>query len=431
MTTLKEQREQAGWTQADVAHHTGVDIRTIRRWEAANVPPRRVSLMYASIFGTPSVADDEEMHGDSSTVLDGPVSISDVILQQPDRLQISGPLAKLLGHLPEDRPFSILLGGASGGGKSSLALMLASTLAEHGSVLYCTSEERIDSGTIGIRAKQLGIDDVDIDVIEVDALEQIEEHLTDGPYRFCIIDSVNELEIGPADVIALMNDHRDISWVLIAQADSTEKATVGGARWRHLVDIRLWCEVDKDGKRTVRNLKNRFAPEVSSLTLHAGAPAPLRQPEKVKAPRSSQSQTHTSKEDNMPEYHDWIIRRLEGELDNARKETDALRTKLEARDERIRALELKVNRFEVEQELSTDDSPASLSDKFDPETIGRIADKLAPFAMMVGDLVKGLRPAGPTAPIAAYPMPNHNPFVYPAEAPDDSALLFPNKENQQ
>ncbi|WKZ78776.1 MAG: helix-turn-helix domain-containing protein [Candidatus Kapaibacterium sp.] len=431
MTTLKEQREQAGWTQADVAQHTGVDIRTIRRWEAANVPPRRVSLMYASIFGTPNVADDAEMHGDSSTVLDGPVSISDVIQQQPDRLQISGPLAKLLGHLPQDRPFSILLGGASGGGKSSLALMLASTLAEHSSVLYCTSEERIDSGTIGIRAKQLEIDDVDIDVIEVDALDRIEEHLTDGPYRFCVIDSVNELEIGPADVIALMNDHRDISWILIAQADATEKATVGGARWRHLVDIRLWCEVDKDGKRTVRNLKNRFAPEVSYLTLHGGASTPLIQPDKVKAPRPSKTQTHTSKEDKMPEYQDWIIRRLEVELDNARKETEALRTKLEARDERIRALELKVNRFEVEQELSTDDSPSSLSDKFDPEVIGRMADKLAPFAMIVGDLVKGLRPSGPTAPIAAYAMPTHNPFAYSADSPDDSALLFPNKENKQ
>ena len=40
----------------------------------------------------------------------------------------------------------------------------------------------------------------------------------------------------------------------------------------------------------------------------------------------------------MPEYQDWIIRRLEGELDNARKETDALRSKLEAREERIRVL---------------------------------------------------------------------------------------------
>ena len=135
----------------------------------------------------------------------------------------------------------------------------------------------------------------------------------------------------------------------------------------------------------------------------------------------------------MPEYQDWIIRRLEGELDNARKETDALRSKLEAREERIRVLELKVNRFEVEQELSTEDIPASLADKFDPDAIGRMADKLAPFAVFLGDIMKTIKPTGTPQSMMVPPIPNiyQSPFGSTGALSDVNHLLFPDENAKQ
>jgi DNA-binding XRE family transcriptional regulator len=416
---IRSLRERNDWTQEQMAEHIGVSARTIRRWESDMQPPILSRRIYEAVFAQHV----QQEQPPQSNQMTKPIPISDVIDQRPEMLKVEGPLAPLLGRLPLDRPFSILLGGASGGGKSSAALLLAQLFAKHGLVLYCTSEERIDSGTIGIRAQQLGIDDDNIDVVEISTLEDMREHLGEYDYSICVVDSINELDVTPQDVIDLMRDNPDTSWILVAQADATEKSTVGGARWRHLVDIRLWCEVDKDGVRVVRNLKNRFAPTATEIRLSAGQHVPIRK----KRPHPTSQETNSQpEEDKMSDYHDWIIRRLESDLAQARAEASELRSKLENRDETIRSLELRVARYELEHEITEGSQQSSLSDKLTPDSLSRMAEKFAPIATVVSDIIRTMRPAEQMAVMQApeYSVPVQismaSPFAPPVTTPFDA-----------
>ena len=420
MHQLQRIRKAAGLTQAELARRLGVDTRTVRRWETSDDVPQRTRIAYEQLLlSDNTVANSEPLHADS----DVPMSIDDVILQQPNMFALDGQFGALLGRLPRERQFSILLGGASGGGKSSAAMMIANLLSSLGPVLYCTSEERIDTGTIGIRATQLGISNTDIDVVEVKTVDDVDAQLMADEYAFCVIDSINELGATPEDVIELMQRHPDTSWILIAQADASEKATVGGARWRHIVDIRLWCEVDKDGSRIVRNLKNRFAPTLHEIHLKSGREV---LPTRPKRTQTTTNETPSpTQEDSMPDYYDWMIRRLEADLAQARSEVLELRAKLEARDVAIRELELQVARHEITTDMATANEPKGLSDRFTPETLGNLADKVAPIAMAVGEVLRAIRPTSAStmsSPMAAF-MPDAQ---YAPVAPIGSGLYGTN-----
>ena len=121
----------------------------------------------------------------------------------------------------------------------------------------------------------------------------------------------------------------------------------------------------------------------------------------------------------MQDYQNWIINRLETDLQASRTETEALRQKLETRDERIRQLELQVTRFELQQEMKSDEeTPKSLADRFDPVTIGQMADKIAPIAMLVGDIFRSTKsvPVQPSAVAAPIQMAFH-PYSYDESVP--------------
>ncbi len=399
--TLKQQREAHNWTQRQFAEAAGVDTRTVKRWEAEARPSLRTQLVYQTIF---DVLDSVESQGvrpvqDDAEPPTEPMNISEVILHRPNPLLLRGPLASILGSLPQDRPFSILLGGASGAGKSTVALQISQVLADHGAVLYCTSEERISSGTIGTRAEHAGVSDADLDVVEVQAVDDVADSIMSGSYTFCVIDSINELGLGPDEVVELMEEHNTMSWIFIAQADATEKSTVGGARWRHLVDIRLWCEREKDGRRIVKNLKNRFAPTADHLVLQESKVLP-QQPKKVRT-----NIQPTIQGDNVNEQTAWIISRLETDLATAQREVETLKQQLTEKDRVLREIELKVIRFEIEAELSPDEESTSLADN--PEVIVGALERVAPFIAVVNDLIRTIRPQSNAA---VSPNPSQVPF---------------------
>jgi DNA-binding XRE family transcriptional regulator len=397
MRSIQQLRVDAGWTQADLAEEAQVDTRTIKRWEAEEVPPRRVQLLYERLFSAETEQDQDDEDGLADPP-DGPVPLSEVVQIRPEPLDLEGKLAPILGSIPSGRAFSILLSGASGAGKSSVAMMIASMLSEHGSVLYATAEERLDSGTISIRAEQVGVVDADLDVAEVRSVREVDEHLQAFDYSFCVLDSINELELDPATMIDLMSNHRDVSWVLIAQADATEKGSMGGARWRHLVDIRLWCERAPDGTRIVRNLKNRFAPQLDELVLSGPTRPPKRERKKV-ASQSIATQPH---EEPMVDHSTWLISRLESELAALQRKVDKLEDQLAQRDEELRRANLRLTRYEVRDELNDAGGKQSLSDRMNPESFVELAEKLQPYASIIGDVVKGLVLKG-QAPASASP----------------------------
>ncbi len=309
MSLLKEMRHQSGLTQQDVAEEMSVDVRTVKRWEADDVPPERIVRHYRSLFDGSRQA---TQIGDGQAV-----SLERVMSIVPAPLQLTGRLAPLLGTLPNDEQFTILLGGASGAGKSTVALILAGELADHGAVLVASSEERLRTGTIGLRAKHAGIDPELIDVAEVRTMTDLESLLNDGDYSYVVIDSVTELGIDPDEAARLIRKHPETSFILIAQADASEKRTVGGARWRHFVDIRWWCERNERGQRIVRNLKNRFGPLVDHVSLDGGKSTARPVPGSRARPTLNEPD---SKENNMDETYRWMVGRLEAELAESRQE---------------------------------------------------------------------------------------------------------------
>ncbi|MBK6420460.1 MAG: helix-turn-helix domain-containing protein [Ignavibacteria bacterium] len=409
---LKQLRISLGLSQQQVADLLGVDVRTIKRWEADPNPPRRIKLLYASLRG------DSEASG--TEVVDGtvPMTMSSVIQHRPDCLELEGMFADFLGSLPLNRRFSILVGGASGAGKSSITLQITSALSRHGPVLYCSSEERIDTGTIGTRAEQVGVEDADIDVVEVSVIDDIRRHLSDGFYSYCVIDSINELVMSPAEAKVLMDEFPDVSFIFIAQADATEKATMGGARWRHLVDIRLWCEKDKEGRRIVRNVKNRFAPRVDELIV-SGPSRPLSKPARGIKADSISPQDH--KDDDMNDYSTWIITRLESDLATAHREIESLRTRLDDKNEQLRTIEMRLMRFEIEAEslANMEHEGGGLSDNLDPSKLIASLDKIAPIASVVGDLIRVFRPQASSQQVSA-PFPQQTPPAFNTASPYDS-----------
>lgn len=391
--TLKQQRGSNGWTQQEMADAAGVDLRTIKRWEAEDSPSRRVTLLYESLLSDSGTPEQDDVDGSI------PMSISAVVKHRPDSLKLDGIYADLLGSLPMNRRFTILIGGASGAGKSSVTLKIGSVLSKHGPVLYCSSEERIDTGTIGTRAEQVGVENADIDVVEVRTTDDIKEHLTNGEYSYCVIDSVNELDLSPADALTMMKEHLAVSFIFIAQADATEKSTIGGARWRHMVDIRLWCERDKEGRRIVRNIKNRFAPRLDELVV-SGPSKQFPLPKDGSHLTASTQQTNQEKE--MNDYGSWIITRLETDLASAQREIESLRTRLDDKNEQLRSIEMRLMRFEIEAETvaSMEEGGDTLSDNMNSEKLIASLDKIAPIASVVGDLIRMFRPQS-ASPLAS------------------------------
>ena len=423
MNALQQLRIQMGSSQEEVARRLDVSVSTIRRNELLPDPPRKMIAAYRGLFGSDlrsaepvlrplsdvltrhngySTIDKERNHHRMSAqndlpyaeaeTMNEPMSIAEVKQQKPEPLQLKGPFAKLLGLLPKNGSVKVLISGASGGGKSTAGMGLMNELSEHGPVLYLTSEERIDSGTIGIRAEQAGIGDADIDVVEVRSLSSIMEHLKSGIYAFVVIDSINELDMTPDDFMKLTEAYPEVSWILISQANAAEKATIGGARWRHLVDIRLWCEVDKDGNRVIRNQKNRFAPAVNEIVMTRGRPllAKARQP----ATKPNFTNINDTKEDTMSETDNWIVRRLEADLEQARKDAERLRVKLEAQDMQLREHEMRLARYEIRDEIAESGKPRqSLADVFTPDRIASILNSISALAPMMPQLFPALAPA--------------------------------------
>lgn len=407
--TLKEQRVNQGWTQQEIADAADVDLRTVKRWESDIMPPQRIKLLYESLLAGQDAPE--------TVVVDGtmPMSIGDVVHHRPESLLLTGVYADLIGSVPKDRPFSILLGGASGAGKSSSALRICTDLSEHGTILYATSEERIDTGTIGTRAEQVGAEDADIDVVEVSTSEEIRTHLHQGDYSFCAIDSINELEFGPDDALEMMKEHPDVSFIFIAQADATEKSTIGGARWRHLVDIRLWCERDKDGRRIIRNIKNRFAPSIDELVLSNPTKTANASAMRPKTPPIT---TQNKQEPEVNDYSTWIITRLETDLATAHREIESLRTRLDDKNEQLRTIEMRLMRFEIEAEsfANMEQEGGGLSDNLDSAKLIASLDKIAPIAAVVGDLIRVFRPQASSQQVSA-PFPQPTPPEFNAASP--------------
>ena len=163
----------------------------------------------------------------------------------------------------------VLLGGAPGIGKSTLAAMaLANASASGAKVLYVSGEE--SAAQIRTRAVRLGEAALDVPVLAEPSLEAVLATVEAERPAVCVIDSIQTLSAGdatPGSVGAVREatgalletaKRLDVSMVLIGHV-TKEGALAGPRALEHLVDCVLQFEGERERVfRTLRALKNRF-----------------------------------------------------------------------------------------------------------------------------------------------------------------------------
>ena len=163
----------------------------------------------------------------------------------------------------------VLLGGAPGIGKSTLASMaLANAAAGGAKTIYVSGEE--SAAQIRTRAQRLGEAALEVPVLAENSLEAVLATIEAERPAVCAIDSVQTLVAGdstPGSVgavreatAALMDvaKRMDVTMLLIGHV--TKEGSLAGPRaLEHLVDTVLQFEGERERSfRTVRALKNRF-----------------------------------------------------------------------------------------------------------------------------------------------------------------------------
>jgi DNA repair protein RadA/Sms len=163
----------------------------------------------------------------------------------------------------------VLLGGAPGIGKSTLAGMALANIAGAGNdVLYVSGEE--SAAQVRRRAERLGEAALSVPMLAEPSLESVLAALESERPAACVIDSVQTLAIpdsAPGSVgaireatSALLETAKRLDVTLILIGHVTKEGSLAGPRaLEHLVDCVLHFEGERERTfRTVRALKNRF-----------------------------------------------------------------------------------------------------------------------------------------------------------------------------
>jgi DNA repair protein RadA/Sms len=177
----------------------------------------------------------------------------------------------------------ILLGGAPGIGKSTIAGMaLANLAAAGGRTLYVSGEE--SAAQVRRRAERLGEAALDVPMLAEPSLDAVLAALESERPDACVIDSVQTLavaEAAPGSVgavreatSALLEAAKRFDVTLILIGHLTKEGSLAGPRaLEHLVDCVLHFEGERERTfRTLRALKNRFGAtsEIGVFEMRAG-----------------------------------------------------------------------------------------------------------------------------------------------------------------
>lgn len=164
----------------------------------------------------------------------------------------------------------VLLGGDPGIGKSTLLLQSLGYLSKALAVLYVTGEE--SSQQVALRAKRLGVDAPNLNLLAENNLEDILHCLTTSKPKVVAIDSIqtlftDQLSSAPGSVAQVRETAAQLvrfakreHVVLVLIGHVTKGGTLAGPRiLEHMVDTVLYFEGDKTSRfRLIRAIKNRF-----------------------------------------------------------------------------------------------------------------------------------------------------------------------------
>ncbi|HET9120771.1 MAG TPA: ATPase domain-containing protein, partial [Solirubrobacterales bacterium] len=198
-----------------------------------------------------------------------PVPLREVTAERSERLATGiAELDRVLGGglVPGSL---VLLGGAPGIGKSTLAGMALANVAAAGQkVIYFSGEE--SAAQVRRRAERLGEAALSVPMLAEPSLESVLAALEAERPATCVIDSVQTLAIpdtAPGSVgavreatSALLETAKRLDVTLILIGHVTKEGSLAGPRaLEHLVDCVLHFEGERERTfRTLRALKNRF-----------------------------------------------------------------------------------------------------------------------------------------------------------------------------
>ena len=164
----------------------------------------------------------------------------------------------------------VLIGGDPGIGKSTLLLQALAEIGAHRRVLYVSGEESPQQ--IALRAKRLGLDARNLQVLAEINLEKIQSVITGDKPEVAVIDSIQTLYSGalqsaPGSVAQVRECAAQLTRLAKASGTTivfvghvTKEGALAGPRvLEHMVDTVLYFEGDTHSSfRLIRAFKNRY-----------------------------------------------------------------------------------------------------------------------------------------------------------------------------
>jgi deoxyadenosine/deoxycytidine kinase len=173
-----------------------------------------------------------------------PVPLTNFVKTSFVVIPFTGKWLKLIGN--PQLPMKIMMYGNPGGGKSSLAMMLAYYLAsEHGQKVLIVSKEEGFNFTVKEKAKRLNCIHENIHIVDT-----LPTNISG--YDLIILDSVNSLRLSASDMRELYAKHPETSFVVVCQTTKTGLFR-GEKELEHDVDC-----VIRVNDLTAQAEKNRF-----------------------------------------------------------------------------------------------------------------------------------------------------------------------------
>jgi hypothetical protein len=167
-------------------------------------------------------------------------------------LSLPSPFRELFGEkLPRPpHQWTMLMFGDTGSGKSSLALKFAKELAKTTGkyVLYNANQEPLESNSVNIRLKSLGIHDPRIHILDARNFHTLKLYLATGKYAYCFVDSLNKLRHEPFLITNSIQHILEEMKKYGTEKDKVFKWVSQGSLSRDFNSILSGCGIEKKGR---------------------------------------------------------------------------------------------------------------------------------------------------------------------------------------